>query len=380
MSGDIKRVALLGLDPRSAEALELAFKHRAEGRCVLCDEDEAQVVVADFDNPTISAEYAALRNRRPNVPVIAVCSEEPNTGGVAHLSKPVTIGQLVELVETLTQAVKEVSMAQGLSNDKIEQAMKAIEARRAAASLEGRVGKTRDQRSDLKRGLASMGDAMYFDSERFLLGHVHKAFAGARETGKPVALTCLQHETIAFDPVSDTVVTSLTDIQIRSLAIAPTDDELALPIEACPHEGPIADLPGNARRRLFSAEVFLWNLGFLTSRGRLPHGVSPDERVYLRRWPNLTRTVVPPNTMRIIAYWIQQPCELLRMYEILGVSMEDVFAVYTAAEAAGLAGVVERKADALMDTFEIPENRKRGVFSAILKRLTKRVEKDQNVA
>ncbi len=375
------KVSLLGLDDRSQQALVLAFRHRADGRCVVCEEQDAQVVVADFDNEAIDEAYRALRERRPAVPVIAVSTQAPDLEEVAHLQKPVAATQLVELITTLSQEAKETPMAKGITSDKVEQAMKAINARRAAASLEGRVGKARNERSDLKRSLAAKGDEMYFDPQRFLLGRVQEAFTAARESGAPVALTCLGSETIAFDPASDTVVISLSDTQIRSVAIAPTDDELApFPIEVRPLEGTLESVAAEGKRRTFTAEAFLWNLGYLTSRGRMPSGTSGGEHVYLRRWPNLTRVVVPPNTMRIVSYWVRQPCELMRIYEVLHVPMEDVFAVYTAAHAAGLAGPAKRNADNLFDAFDIPASPRRGLFSAILNRLGKRTEQGQEVA
>jgi len=374
------KVSLLGLDDRSQEALVLAFRHRAGGRCVVCEESEAQVVVADFDSETIAAQYQALRQRRPAVPVIAVSSRDPSLPAVAHLPKPVAVSQLVELIGALAQEQKEDVMPKGFTSDQVERAMKAINTRRAAVSLEGRAGKAQDGRSDLKRALAAKGDEMYFDPQRFLLGHVQHAFKAARTSGRPVALTCLGDETIAFDPASDAVVTSLSDTQIRSLAIAPCDDELASPVETRELDAGLAAGAEEGNRRTFAAETFLWNLGFLTSRGRMPSGTSGGEHVYLRRWPNLTRVVVSPNTMRIVAYWVRQPCELLRIYEILQVPVEDVFAVYSAAHAAGLAGPAKRCADTLVDAFDVPASPRRGLFSAIVSRLGKRGEPGQEVA
>lgn len=381
MTENSRRVALLGLDPRSAQALQTAFTRHAHGCCVLCDEDSAQVIVADFDNDAMLQTYEVLRRRRPQIPVIAVSTRTPDLPGLAYLSKPVSVRQLIESIEKLTGTAMKPPASRGLSTEKIEQARRAIDAKRAAASLEGRAGKARDQRSDLKRGLTAISDEMYFDPDRFLLGHVQKAFAAARDANRPVLLSCLRQEAIGFDPSSSMVLTSLSDTQIRSLAIAPTDDELAPPVETLMSDGALEYLPQFARSRFFSAETFLWNLGYLTSRGRLPYGTQAGELVYLRRWPNLTRVVLPRNAMQVIAYWVRQPCRLLQMHETLGVSMEDVFAVYSAAQAAGLASPAQRQADGMLDAFDVPVAGRRGLFSAILKRLgSKRAEQDQGAA
>lgn len=368
-----KRYALLGLDARSAQALQLALKYRARGSYTLCDASDAHVVIADFDTQAALAEYQALRTHQPDIPVIAIGAHRPEFPGLAaYLPKPVQLNALIELVEPLVQAAMEAPRDQGVSPAKIAQAMKAIDAQRAAASLDGRVLNAGHQPPDLKRGLSMTTQEESFQPDRFLLGHVQKAFDGARETGKAIVLTYLSSHTIAFDPASDTVVTSLSDRQLRSVAMSPC---YTLPLEVRPLPNGIADLAESGKYRVSSAEAFLWNLGYLTSRGRLPHTTQAAEQMYLRRWPNLTRTVLPRNAMRVIAYWVRQPCQLRHLHERLGVAIEDVFAVYSAAQAAGLAGSAQRQADGILDAFDVADDGRRGLFSAILKRLgAKRAE------
>lgn len=380
MDDHIKRVAVLGFDSRSEQALALAFRRHAQSSCMLCDVPTAHIVIADFDTQAVSEAYQMLRERQSNIPVIAVSMQRPEIAGTTYLSKPLSLVRLIELIETLVPKTKSAHAIDRLAVDKVERAMKAIDAKRAAALLEGHAGRRHDRRSDLGRALDLNNHQRSFDPARFLLGYVQTAIETARKTGMPAALRYLRNYVIAFDPKSGTVLTNLSCVQIRSLAISPCNDKIILPIDLKSSEAEMSDIAWGPQRRSLPAEEFLWNLGYLTSRGRLPEGAEASEPVFLRRWPNLTRLVVPPNAMRIIAYWVRQPCEPLRMHEVIGVPMEDVFAVYSAALAAGLAGPARRDADCLIDALDVPENRKRGVFSAILKRLGKFGEQNRGRA
>jgi hypothetical protein len=119
-------------------------------------------------------------------------------------------------------------------------------------------------------------------------------------------------------------------------------------------------------------EVFMWSLGAMTSRGRLPDDVKADDRVYLRRWPSMTRFPYSDNDMRIVAYWVRQASSLQEIAQALGVPERDVFNVYTAAHAAGLAGKVRREVDGIWEAPVVAEHSERGLFSSIMQRLLQR--------
>ena len=116
----------------------------------------------------------------------------------------------------------------------------------------------------------------------------------------------------------------------------------------------------------------MWRLGATTSRGRLPQDTTAEERLYLRRWPNLTRTGYSDNEMRIIAYWVRQPGSVAEIACALGLPLQEVATVYSAAMAAGLAGKARRDADGVWEAPEVTAPAERGLFSSILKRLLQR--------
>jgi hypothetical protein len=73
--------------------------------------------------------------------------------------------------------------------------------------------------------------------------------------------------------------------------------------------------------------------------------------------------------MRILAYWIQQPCSLYDIKEQLDIPLQDVFNVFSAAYSAGLAGEAKRNADHFVGAIELNEHKKRGLMHSIMTRL-----------
>lgn len=82
MSDNGTRMAILGLDPRFAQALQMAVTRHVPSHFVLCDEGDAQVVVADLDNGSVLEEYEALQRRWPDIPVLAVSTQKPDLPGL----------------------------------------------------------------------------------------------------------------------------------------------------------------------------------------------------------------------------------------------------------------------------------------------------------
>ncbi len=83
-------------------------------------------------------------------------------------------------------------------------------------------------------------------------------------------------------------------------------------------------------------DELLWETATWASAGRLPRGSQPNGRVQLRRWPNLTRFMLLPDSLRIAALWLDHAISLAGTRRMLGVPVEHVYAFYSAADALGL--------------------------------------------
>jgi hypothetical protein len=99
-----------------------------------------------------------------------------------------------------------------------------------------------------------------------------------------------------------------------------------------------SDSVGTAR----NINDLLWHASFHASQGRLIAGCSKSDIVHFRRWPNLPRLAVTPNTAQICALLTRKPTTIMLVHRILGINRAEVFQVYSAASSAGIANVICR--------------------------------------
>lgn len=365
-------VTTIGLEQRSQGVLANALNKLANGRCIVANTDQPQVALIDLDNRNAKHLLDDFRKTYPSLPLIGIGKPQTEISVHAFFSKPLNLEQLlitiVELANPEQQPVKNM-----ITEDKFAKAMQAMENKNLAKALHKRAEQNQPN-SKAMRAIPDMTEEMCFDPERFLLGEILKTADQAGKYKQIAVLTCWNDRTIVIDPGHDRISSDLTDSQIRNLAIAPIDSNLSSPIPTTFYKsgeisGKLDTILNVPVMRHFAQEVFLWNLGLLTCRGRIPAEFTVSDRHYLRRWPNLTRVTVPNSAMRILAYWQQQPCSLMDIKDQLDVSYQDVFNVFSAAYAAGLAGEAKRQSDQMLQVTELNAHKQRGLMHSILSRL-----------
>lgn len=364
-------LATIGLDDRSRLILTNALRKFSNGLCSLDKPEQAQVALVDLDNSKADSLLIEFRKTHPAIPLIGLGKAQSKLPIHAFVGKPVNLEFLLDTIFELTNpGLKQAKNM--ITEDKIAKAMQALENKNIGKSLHKRAEQIQTK-SAPKRAMPNMNDEMCFNPERFLLGVILNAVNQAAGNNQTAVLTCWNDRTIIVDPAQQKVSTNLSDNQVRSLAIAPIDDNLSSPIHTkfYPTKEVNRELDAlltTEDLRHFSQEIFLWNLGLLTCRGRIPSEFTVCNRHYLRRWPNLTRVNVPANAMRILAYWSQQPCSLTDIKEQLDIPYQDIFTVFSAAYAAGLTGEAKRKSDQIMQVVELNEHKRRGLMKSIISR------------
>lgn len=362
----------LGLEERSRQVFASALQKHANGQCVLTDAHQAQVALLDTDSSNAKNLLNEFQQNYPATPLIGIGKQQTDLPVHAFVLKPLNLAQLLDtIIELVNPGLKQAKNM--ITEDKIAKAMQALESKSVAKSLHKRAEQSQ-QKSAAKRAMPSKSDEMCFDPERFMLGTMLEHISKATANQQTVVLTCLGNRTIIIDPAHAKISSNLTDSQIRTLAIAPIDDNLSSPISAKVFKyGEVSSELDSVLKlkdlRHISQETFMWNLGLMTCRGRIPAEFTICNRHYLRRWPNLTRANVPANAMRILAYWMQQPCSLTDIYQQLDIPMQDVFSVFSAAYSAGLTGEAKRRSDEMMQAVELNEHRSRGLMRSIISRL-----------
>jgi hypothetical protein len=369
------KICLLDMDDRTRQSMALVLSHRGDDAIVLSDVESADIAVLDLDHENAPQAFRTIHARRPALLAIGLTAKPDVVhGDMLVLRKPVSASRLLEAIQK--QAGIETPAAK-------------ILAAGAAAALGARTETSR-RRPENTAVLAH--DKKYFDPSAYLLGTLMEAAAEAGRRDAVAVISFYGDRIILADPKSGVIRTNLSSSQARGFALSSMEADSAGDAAVTvglqrPRVEYVTrtDADSRYRDKTYSVpqEMFMWSLGAMTSRGRLSSTCRSDERVYLRRWPNLTRLPHTANEMRIVAYWVRQAISPLEIVAALGVSEREVFSVYTAACAAGLAGKARREADGIWEAPPVAEPRERGLFSSILNRLLQRKpanEETQEVA
>lgn len=89
-------------------------------------------------------------------------------------------------------------------------------------------------------------------------------------------------------------------------------------------------------RYVYSSDAFSWLCALMSGRGRLPEGLSLDQRTRLRHWPNFTRLEITPKCMDIAFCWWQKPRSIAEVVTELDIQPRFVTAFCNGALALGL--------------------------------------------
>lgn len=356
------KICLMDMDDRTRQSIALVLGHRGDD-ITLADFENADIAVVDLDHERAPETFNAIHARRPMLTAIGLSARaDAEYPDITVLKKPVSANRLIEAIQK--QAGIETPAARLMA------------AADAATALAARTGQSKRRP---ETPAARPQDTQTFDPANYLLGTLLDARVEAGRQRAVAMVSFYGDRVILADTKSGVVRTNLTSSQARGFALSSFDPTAQATSATIGLDRPQVRFISYADAARYAdstyvipEEAFMWMLGSVTSRGRLPAGLDADERVYLRRWPNLTRISHSANDMRIVAYWTRQATSLAEIVAALGVSEREVYSVYTAAYAAGLAGKARREVDGVWEAPTVEAPRERGVFASILGRLLAR--------
>lgn len=377
------KICPLGLDERGHQTLKLFFEHQLAGACQLAPEAEAHAALIDGDNYHAKKYLAEQRESHPERPIILLTltpEQAAITKGIV-VQKPIKASQFAaQLKEFASQLFQPKAPLQfsSASNAVLEAKLKSAAMPSGAnTQMPDRIDSAAAQLASRERhyyvgsmpdvdlALAAERARIFYDPNDFLQGHFILAVAMGQEKGSVVRIIGKSFQDILIYPFSKRVScsapgnvlyaaarlpVSASDVRIELLPDAPH-----LPDESTPSE-PI--------------DAFIWKLALWASRGRLPTGIDLGSPVFVRRWPNLTRLLVPPHSPRILGLWSRRPFSLNSTPTILGLPQRYVFALFSACSALDLVAITNRTADLLVAPEPPPAHEKRGLFRMLLNKLT----------
>ena len=413
---------LIGFEERSRAALELAISNRAKGRCVLAHSSVATAVLINLDHAGAMQLWDKFRNRYPGrLAIFTSLYEGKQPADAPFLKKPISIEQFVALLdrmakqsahaagrsESLQPARADATLVTRRRNTTVRTVRSAAPAPKRTKTLQlatargGAATKATTQRTagaaaslrklqershtrsfeapaetiagdklidplpDVDCAVAEAVASHTHAGPAKLLGVLKKVAEDVAAAHKAQRVKIGAADWITFSADGDLVWTSLDEERFDALFAEAADARVTV-VACLPDEEKMAEA---AAKWCAETELILWRAACATYRGKLPAGTDPTLRVYLGRWPNLTRVLEIPNAVRIAALWAEQRLSLAFTAEILKIPQRYVFAFYGAAHAAGICGPVKRSEDVIVAEAQIEPNSRRGLFAKILGRL-----------
>jgi hypothetical protein len=222
---------------------------------------------------------------------------------------------------------------------------------------------------------------VFYDPKVFLQGHIQSAIKVAFARNEAIRLET-PWKSITILPQQGLIHILADEAQIRAACGIPFRNIVGMDVDAVSLQQAINIKPVNPAdleeilksKDLVRLDAFLWKVALFTSKGRLPKGIDLEQGFFLKRWPCMTRLMLPPHAMRIAAMLVQKPYSLFDAARRIGVRQQYVFAFVSAAHALGLVGQqpipveVETPAEtAKPDRAAQPE--RQSLFKKILSRL-----------
>jgi hypothetical protein len=294
---------------------------------VLVEAEQAEVGLIDLDAYGAQKLVEDWRERYPNRPVIALSLQDPQREGVIWLKKPLRAEELVQALQSVAPPKTKVIVREQPSGS-------------VAQAAAGIAAQNRPSGTRLRRNWAEDA-ADHYNPADYLQGYLAKAYHQATVAGITVCLETGWEPIIVY-PKRKSIWVGGDDKQLHAFCRLPLKTFMRLNREArtvnirpAP-EAELAAPPGP----LQPMEAFLWKVAWWNSGGRLPVGLNADQPVRLKRWPNLTRWLCPPEAVRLSALLFQRPLTPARAVELLEVTPAEVFGFVSAASAVGLIELV----------------------------------------
>lgn len=382
-------IDIIAPNSRTFNMLEFVLQQQGKGRFELGRGSRPDLAVVDFEQGEAGTAFRKYRGKFPGIPAVLLLnkpeeydalSAADRIGAEYVLLKPFAVKDFVAKIDECLGAAARPDMGSGVRRDREApstgagtEAKEATSPDSAAAGSSVRNPTAKERTIPLQAGKVArpaarqrswepleneeiaysfapdpeinMADesavrGRWLKTDNKLLGHFNNALSQQFLSDAPICLSVGDGLAFHISPFAKTVAmtgdgASLLDLAKRELG----EGEVLL------RRSP---MPPESRKNQMELEAFLWKLALYTYRGYLPEGISVNQPVYLKYWPNLTRFEPTPNAMRIASLMCRQPVPLAFVVRILGIPQMHAFNFYAAAHAAGFAGPAVREVDRML--------------------------------
>ncbi len=405
------KVAIHGMDGRSYKMMVMFLQGPCKGSAAVVNDEEAQVDIIDADVKNAKTLIEKRKKLNPERPLIVLSLQARSSDDIIFVQKPIQTESMRAALKKARQ-ILEVSKKKAALKQHYASVVRSNREKPDNAAGPRMVTRVHRQSPDEKTepekkvfintdeqkktskhqtaihldekgfsafiGLVSGAGVDYndpaaikaasYNAKQYYQGYVQSAFKLAQAKKRIVQLNSGWRPLVIF-PMTREIWVDADDKQLRAFSSVPINTiSGAKSITVTPFDPKKHNLSSDLDK-FQSMEAFIWKLAIWTSKGRYPEGIDIERPVYLKRWPNFTRLMISPHSLRITALLMDGPRSLINITQVLNIKPQYVFAFFSAAYATGLAGQAERKADVMIAPSKPKPSKKKGLLTHIMRKL-----------
>jgi len=350
------RLAVLGMDERTAKLFKMFLLGPCRKQAELVDDGEAaEACMIDMDAQRAVELLDRERQTHPDrVLILLSLNDRAASPETVFLKKPV---QTESMLQAIRRARQILESRQSRHAKKPETEARPIPLRTVAApeKSNGSVSKVAAQldeqsfksylgfRDDIDPADPKQTAAAHYNPKDFLQGSFESACALALSRQQTLRVETPWKPLVIF-PQTRRIWINADEAQLRAACAIPVSNLAHMDIggthAAATKNLKVTLIDADEAQldpdRLIPLDGFLWKMAIWTSKGKIPSDISFEHEVILKSWPNLTRLLLPPHTLRIAALLHHSPHAVCEAAQILGIRQQYVFAFISAAHALGL--------------------------------------------
>lgn len=359
------QAVLHGMDARTYKTMVMYFQGPCKGAAIVVEDIDAEVDIVDMDFATGQEAIKKIKERGLSRPVIVLSREDAKLENVIYVEKPIRLSVMLSAFEAANSIIEAKGIAKPLP---------AIR-ETAASRIKDGENDAKNQKVDLneRKKTAKHKTAMQMDENGFssfigiipgidfddreqmlkasyspknyFQGYVSSALKVAKEKNRMLQLNSNWKPLLIF-PHSHEIWLDADDKQLRAFASLEMNKATGTKLTITAVDSATSGVGGKLDC-FHDMDVFVWKLAIWTSKGRYPKAIDINRPIFIKHWPNFTRSLITPHALRITALLIDGPRTMLNISEALKVKPQYVFVFVSAAYALGLVGQAERKSDEL---------------------------------
>lgn len=362
------QAALHGMDGRTYKTMVIYFQGPCKGAAVVVEDIDAEVDIIDADFPAGKEALQKIREKNLPRPIIVLSREDAKLEGVLFVEKPIRLSAMVAAFAQAKSIIEAKGLTKPLPAATTTEIAETAKAEQEAESKNQRVD-LEERKKTAKHRTAMQLDESGFSSfigiisgidfedreqvlnasyspKNYFQGYVLSAVKVAKEKNRMLQLNSNWKPLLIF-PHSHEVWLDADDKQLRAFASLEMNKATGAKLTITAVD-PATSGAGANLERFQDMDAFVWKLAIWTSKGRYPKAIDINRPIFIKHWPNFTRSLITPHALRITALLINGPRTMLNLSEVLNVKPQYVFVFVSAAYALGLVGQAERKTDELL--------------------------------